>query len=177
VSVIDVPHRRRIADVPVAGRTRWAVFDPHSDAFHVNIADPPQIVVVGAGDPVAIRRIVAMPSPGPHGLDLDVTGRRLFSACDGGQLVEVHADSGVIVRQADIGGVPDVIFFDPARRRLYVAIGAPGVIEVFDTDTLRRCEAVPTEKDAHTLAFDPASSTVYAFLPETHRAAVYLDRD
>ena len=29
-----------------------------ADAFHVNIADPPQIVVVGAGDPVGIRRVV-----------------------------------------------------------------------------------------------------------------------
>jgi hypothetical protein len=32
-------------------------------------------------------------------------------------------------------------------------------------------------KGAHSLAFDPASSTVYALLPDTHRAAVYIDRD
>ena len=46
---------------------------------------------------------------------------------------------------------------------------------MFDTAELRRIEAVPTEADAHTLAFDAASATVYAFLPETHRAAVYVD--
>jgi len=177
VSVIDVPNRRRIADLPVAGRTRWAVFDPQADAFHVNIADPPQIVVVEAGDPVAIRRSVVVPHAGPHGLDIDVPRRRLFCACDGGRLVEVEADSGAILQQADIGGVPDVVFFNPALRRLYVAIGAPGVIEVFDTESFRRREVVPTEKGAHTLAFDPASNTVYAFLPDTHRAAVYIDSD
>ncbi|MGH7857322.1 MAG: YncE family protein, partial [Candidatus Binatia bacterium] len=138
---------------------------------------PPQIAVIEAADHVAIRQVVAVPSAGPHGLDLDVAARRLFCACDGGQLVEVHADSGAILRQAAIGGVPDVIFFNPALRRLYVAIGAPGVIEVFDTERLRRSEAVSTEKGAHTLAFDPASNTVYAFLPDTHRAAVYIDRD
>src|SRR5690349_11031603 len=51
VSIVDVRARKRVADVPVAGRTRWAVYDPVADAFHVNIADPPQIVTVEAGDP------------------------------------------------------------------------------------------------------------------------------
>jgi hypothetical protein len=40
---------------------------------------------------------------------------------------------------------------------------------------MRRRETVWTEKGAPTLAFDAASNTVYAFLPETHRAGVYMD--
>jgi len=35
---------------------------------------------------------------------------------------------------------------------------------------------VPTEEGAHTLAFDPARQLVVAFLPRTHRAAIYVDR-
>ena len=42
---------------------------------------------------------------------------------------------------------------------------------------MRRRETVPTEKATHTLTFDATSNTAYAFLPETHRAAVYVDRD
>lgn len=57
-----------------------------------------------------------------------------------------------------------------------MAVGDPGVIEVFDTRTLRRVETVVTGKGAHTLAFDPDRSLVYAFLPATHRAGVYVDR-
>jgi len=175
VSVIDVPTRRRIADLPVAGRTRWTVFDPRADAFHVNIADPPQIVVVEAGDPIAVRRVVAMPRTGPHGLDLDVARRRLFCACDAAALLELDADTGDVVGAADIAGVPDVVFFNAALGRVYVAIGDPGVIEVFDTVPLRRHETVETEAGAHTLAFDPARNLVCAFLPATHRAALYID--
>ncbi len=175
VSVVDLARRARIADVPVGGRTRWTVFDPEADVFHVNVADPPQIVVVDARDPLAIRRAVPVPSAGPHGLDLDVATRRLFCACDGKALVEVHADSGDVMSRGEIGGVPDVIFFNAVLKRLYVAVGDPGVIEVFDTETMRRRETVPTEKGAHTLAFDTASNTVYAFLPDTHRAAIYVD--
>ncbi len=175
VSVIDVPNRRRISDLPVAGRTRWAVFDPRADAFHVNIADPPQIVVVEAGDPLAIRRVVAVPHSGPHGLDIDVARRRLFCACDAAVLLELDADTGGVIAAADIAGVPDVVFFNAALGRVYVAIGDPGVIEVFATAPFRRHETVRTEAGAHTLAFDPARNLVCAFLPATHRASLYID--
>ena len=175
VSVVDVHARQRIADIAVAGRTRWTVYDPVADGFHVNIADPPQIVVVGSGDPVGIRRVVAIPHAGPHGLDIDVGRRRLFCACDAGVLLEVQADSGEVLATEAIAGVPDVVFFNAALRRLYVAIGNPGVIEVFDTAPLRRHETVATEVGAHTLSFDAIRNIVCAFLPASHRAAVYRD--
>jgi len=176
VSIVDVAANRRVVDVPVAGRTRWAVFDRETEVFHVNIADPPQIVVMDPRDPVAVQRVVPIPSAGPHGLDLDPSTRRLFCACDGQQLIVVHADSGNTMHRAAISGVPDVVFFNAALRRLYVAIGDPGVIEIFDTETMRRRQTVRTEPGAHTLAFDASANTVYAFLPDTHRAVVYVDR-
>jgi DNA-binding beta-propeller fold protein YncE len=176
VSIVDVHTRTPIADVSVAGRTRWAVYDPIADVYHVNIADPPQIVVIEAGDPIGIRRVIAMPHAGPHGLDLDVARRRLFCACDAGVLLEIHADSGTILGAEPIAGVPDVVFFNAARSRLCVAIGDPGVIDVFDTVPLRRHETIPTESGAHTLSFDGARHLVCAFLLTSHRAAVYEDQ-
>ena len=176
VSIIDVAARKRVADVPVAGRTRWAVYDPVSDAFHVNIADPPQIITVESGDPVRIRRQVPIPHVGPHGLDIDVVSRRLFCACDAGVLVAIDADAGEIVATHAMGGVPDVVFFNPGLARLYVAIGEPGIIEVFDTARLGHRQTVATEAGAHTLSFDATRNIVSAFLPQSHRAAVYEDR-
>ena len=175
VSIVDVRGRRRIADLPVAGRTRWAVYDPVTDAFFVNIADPPQIVVISSQD-LAVRRVVDIPCAGPHGLDIDVTHRRLFCACDAAILLEVDADSGKVLAREAIAGVPDVVFFNAMRSRLYVAIGDPGVIEVFDTKPLRRQETMATELGAHTLSFDATRNIVCAFLPGSHRAAVYRDR-
>jgi DNA-binding beta-propeller fold protein YncE len=175
VSLVDIATRRRVADVPVAGRTRWTVFDPGADAFHVNVMDPPQIVVVEAADPVRIRRVVEVTHAGPHGLDLDVARRRLYCACDAGVLVELDADTGAVATTAPLSGVPDVVFFNPALGRVYVAVGDPGVIDVFDTAPLRRRETVSTEAGAHTLAFDPTRHVVGAFLTGTHRAALYVD--
>jgi DNA-binding beta-propeller fold protein YncE len=174
-SVVDIQTRRRIADIAVAGRTRWAVYDAVADTFHVNIADPPQIAVIESGDPVGVRRVAAIPYAGPHGLDVDVTRRRLFCACDAGILLEVDADSGKVLTSAAIAGVPDVVFFNPTLGRLYVAIGDPGLIEVFGTTPLRRQETIRTELGAHTLSFDATRNIVCAFLPASHRATVYRD--
>ena len=175
VSLVDVATRARVADLPVAGRTRWTVYDPAADVFHVNIADPPQIAVVAAGDPPRVLRVASVPHAGPHGLDIDVERRRLFCACDAGVLLEVDADSGKVLASAPIAGVPDVVFFNPRLPRLYVAIGDPGVVEVFDTSPLRRRETVATEGGAHTLSLDVRRNIICAFLPGSHRAAVYRD--
>ncbi len=72
--------------------------------------------------------------------------------------------------------LPDVIFFDAALNHLYVAIGDPGVIDKIDEERMRRMETGTSEKGAHTIAFDPDHHKVYAFLPETHRAAIFVDR-
>ena len=49
-------------------------------------------------------------------------------------------------------------------------------MEIFDTDAMEPLETVQTEYGAHTLGFDADRNKVYAFLPITHRAAVYLDQ-
>jgi hypothetical protein len=165
-----------IADIRVAGRTRWAVFDATTGCFFVNIADPPQIAVIEADAPARVARIFSVPALGPHGLDLDPIGGRLFCACDGKHLIALECRSGAVTDQVEIGGVPDVVFFNARRGRLYVAIGDPGVIEVLETAPLRRREVVATEPGAHTTAFDAVSEILYVFLPHTHRAAVYRDR-
>ena len=176
VSAVDVPTRAMIADVPVSGRTRWVVFDAEAGCFYVNIADPPQIAVIEAAKASVVARTLSVPAIGPHGLDLDATSHRLFCACDGKTLVVLDSRSGNVLTQAELAGVPDVIFFNRERGHLYVAIGDPGLIEVFETDQMRRLETVRTEAGAHTLGFDPSRNTVYAFLPNTHRALIYVDR-
>jgi DNA-binding beta-propeller fold protein YncE len=173
LSMVDLATRRMRNAIEVAGRTRWALHDPDADAFYVNIAEPPQIVVVDARAPDRIARVIPVPAAGPHGLDIDLATRRLFCACDARILVTLDASSGRVLSERPLSGVPDVVFFNRARRHLYVAAGDPGVIDVFATGTMARIGSVVTEKGAHTTAISPAGDRVYAFLPATHRAAVY----
>jgi DNA-binding beta-propeller fold protein YncE len=176
LSVVGLDEQTVIAEIRVPGRTRWAVYDPDAEMFYVNIAEPAEIVVVESRDPTRIARVYAVPAAGPHGLDVDLASQRLFCACDAKTLVTLDARSGKVVGQRGLSGVPDVVFFNPRRKHLYVAVGDPGVIDVFDTETMQRLGSVPTEKGAHTLAFARAEDRVLAFLPGTRRAAIYQER-
>jgi DNA-binding beta-propeller fold protein YncE len=173
LSVVSLDDRAVRAEIAVPGRTRWAVYDPDACAFYVNIADPAQLVVVDARQPDRIARTFAIPSAGPHGLDLDPDTRRLFCACDAGMLIVLDARSGNVLGQNTLSGSPDVVFFDRVRDRLYVAVGDPGVIDVFDTKAMENLGSVATEKGAHTFALAPSGNELYAFLPASHRAAIY----
>jgi DNA-binding beta-propeller fold protein YncE len=175
LSIVDVEHREMIASILVPGPTRWTIYDAGTDAFYVNIANPAQIVVVETAHPDRVARTLAVPAAGPHGLDLDEEKRILFCACDSGKLFAITPDIGEILHTVDLSGKPDVIFFNPKLMHLYVAVGDPGVIDVFDTVTLTRLETVSTEKGAHTLAFDARHNKVFAFLPQTHRAQIFAD--
>jgi DNA-binding beta-propeller fold protein YncE len=114
----------------------------------------------------------------PNGLAYDSRNRLLLAANVGDpsvvgsltlSMVDVMVDvagSGKIVKQVKLSGSPDVIFFNRALKHLYVAIGDPGVIDVFDTEGMIRLETVSTEFGAQTIGFDPEQNKVYAFLPE-----------
>jgi DNA-binding beta-propeller fold protein YncE len=175
VSMVDVSGRRMVANVPVSGRTRWAVFDPGTGWFYVNISTPPLVAVIDPSDPTRVARTLEIPVEGPHGLDGDASGGRLFCACDGGELVTPEATTGRVLNRLPISGVPDVVCFHPARQRLYIAVGDPGVIDVIDTAAMARVETVSSERGGKTMALDAAHDKLYVFLPESHRAAVFVD--
>jgi DNA-binding beta-propeller fold protein YncE len=173
LSMVDLDAGQMRASIEVPGRTRWTVFDAEAEAFYVNIMQPSQIVVVDARQPDRVARAIPVPAAGAHGLDFDPATRRLFCACDAGVLVTLEAGTGKVLDESRLSGVPDVVWFNPVRRQLYVAVGDPGVVDVFDTTTMRSLGSVTTEKGAHTTAFPPAGDTLIAFLPASHRAALY----
>ena len=174
-SIVDVKKNILTADIPMPGRTRWTVFDKKSERFYINIAKPSKIVAVVSLDPDGIATSYDIPATGPHGLDVDTEGRRLFCACDHGVLLTLDLQTRKTSRPSDLSGPPDVIFHNSRQKHLYVASGHPGAIDVFDTVTMKRVQTVKTEVGAHTIGYNPESDKVYAFLPETHRASVYVD--
>jgi uncharacterized protein YjiK len=149
------------------------VYDPQRDVVYANIQKPAQIVVIDCGRAV-IERALTVPSEGPHGLWLDAG--RLFCAADGGALVVLDRDNGEVLGTLPLPGVPDVVMHDPDLRRLYVAIGEPGVVCSLDSERLKQLETVETEQGAHTTGWDPVGRALYVFCPASGGAAVYEER-
>jgi DNA-binding beta-propeller fold protein YncE len=172
-TTVDVGSLKPQATFGAPGRTRWSVFDEQAGVFYVNVMDPAVIAVIDARAPDRLAHMFAVPAAGPHGLDFDPESRRLFCACDAARLFALDAGSGKILAEAPLSGTPDVIFFNRRLRQLYVSVGDPGVIDVFDTRTLSNIGRVETEKGAHTTALSSGGDRLHVFLPLTHRAAVY----
>ena len=162
---------RVISTISLPGRPRWSVYDSRLDLFLVNIREPSGLFTISAES----MRVRFMPISvaGAHGLDIEKEEGRAFVACDGKALVVLDIEAGKEIATVPIAGAPDAIWYDPQRKRLYCAIGRPGVVEVIDTLEFIVDEQIKTEEGAHTTAFDQARQRLYAFLPRSCRAAVY----
>jgi DNA-binding beta-propeller fold protein YncE len=172
-SVVDVDSLQVVAELPLPGRPRWAIYDGERDRVYANIREPAQIAVIDA-ERLVIERTFAVASDGPHGLWLD--SGRLFCAADGGALVILDRDGGEVLASLPLPGVPDVVWHDADMRRLYVAIGEPGVVCSFDSDQIEQVETVETEAGAHTLGWDPDGRRLYVFCSASGGAAVFEER-
>jgi DNA-binding beta-propeller fold protein YncE len=171
-SVVDLDALAVITEIPLPGRPRWALYDEERDRVYANIRDPAEIVVIDAQSP-SVEGAFPVPCAGPHGLWLD--GGRLFCAGDGGELVVLDAGNGTVLKSLPLPGVPDVVMHDPSLRRLYVAIGDPGVVVSVNSEALAEVETIATEPGAHTTGWDPVGQTLYVFCPESCGAAVYAE--
>src|SRR5262247_3943454 len=173
VSVVEVAEMRVIATIPLPGRPRWAVYDPDTGNIYANVQTPAQIVVLSTTD-LQIARAFNVPVAGPHGLV--ISGEHLFCAADGEALVALHRDTEAVLGSVTLPREPDVIMHDPALARLYVAIGSPGGVSVIDDHRLETLQTVSTESGAHTIGWNPDTRTLYAFLPGSVRAAVFVEQ-
>jgi DNA-binding beta-propeller fold protein YncE len=172
-TVVELDSMRALVELPLPGRPRWALYDEERDRVYANIRGPAEIVLIDAAH-ATIDQAYQVPSAGPHGLSLD--SGRLFCAADGGVLVALDSDTGEVIESLALPGAPDVVMHDPDLRRLYVAIGEPGLVCCFDTDRLESRETVETERGAHTIGWDPDARCLYVFCPESGGAVLFEER-
>ena len=172
VSIVDPSRGQVVATAPLPGRPRWTVYDAQRDRFLVNVREPAAVALI---DPDTAHMVGSWPvsSPGPHGLDLDGAGGRVFVACDGRQMVVLSSADGRVLGGVEIAGGPDAIWFDAAAESLYLAIAKPGVVQVVDTKRIAIRETVATEDGAQTTALDARRRVLYVFKPKSCSMAAF----
>src|SRR5205814_6359784 len=142
-----------------AGNT---IYDPGSCRILVAVQTRNEILAI---DPASDRVAARYRMPGaahPHGLALDVAGGRLFVANQGNAtLLAVDLRTMRVLGSARVGDDPDVLAFDPAWRRLYVASEAGRVCVFTGADTGLVREGEVEFPRAHTIAVDPRTHLVY----------------
>ena len=159
VSLVDVRARTRVADLPVAGRTRWTVHDPGADVFHVNIADPPQVVEPGAGlsgpvreaqrrHVVGIHRLTELRCQAKKRLRLACIQRRLGNGVDRTAVrpfpadFELHSVRRLAFFEARVHGAFEAELMQDSRQMRCQAV-SPAAVDIRPAAEQRfiRCQA------------------------------------
>ncbi len=160
-----------LAVVGLPGRPRWCAYDPGAARFLVNVRDPACVTILGA-DTAERVAIWSCSVSGPHGLDLDLEGRRAFVACDGGALLALDLETGRELGTGAIPGAPDAIWYNPVRDCLYVAIGDPGLIAIIESLLrFRRSAMTGRHHRSFLFAMFHGGGNVHLILPIVRRLA------
>ena len=104
----------------------------------------------------------------------------------GNKITIVEPESGAILVTTSLPGrprwavydptadrLPDAIWFNEAADHVYVAIGDPGLLKVFDPQELAVIQTIEPGLGTQTTAFDSGRQKLFAFRPTTCSALAY----
>ena len=160
--VIDARTNTKRSAIDLGGEAGNTHYDSVSHCVLVAVQTRNQIVAI---DPVTERVVARYDLTGaehPHGFTLDEAGRLAFISCEGNaKLLVVDLRTMKVLSTHPVGDDPDVLAWDAAWRRLYVA-SESGVVTTFvvDGETLHPAGEVRVPH-AHTVAVDPRTHLVY----------------
>lgn len=160
--VIDARTNAKRATIALGGEAGNTHYDSVSHCVLVAVQTRNQLVAI---DPATERVVERYDLPGsdhPHGFTLDEPGRLAFVTSEAsGVLQVVDLRAMQIVATHRVGDDPDVLAWDPAWRRLYVA-SESGVVSAFVAEgTQLRPIGEIRLPHAHTVAVDPRTHRVY----------------
>lgn len=160
--VIDVASGSKLATIALGGEAGNTHYDSVSHCVLVAVQTRNQLVAI---DPVSAKIVGRYDLPGsehPHGFALDEPGRLLFMSCEGNaKLLVLDLTTMSVIGTHDVGDSPDVLAWDAAWRRLYVA-SEGGVLSAFWADgTTLRPAGEYRAPHAHTVGLDSRTHRLY----------------
>lgn len=165
---IDPDSGRSIAQVAIDGHPESFQLETAGTRIYANLPGLLSSQIVGADRKT--MKLDARSSPGCGGnypMALDEATARLFVGCRRpARLATVDTRSGSAMGSVEIVGDTDDLFYDAARRRVYV-IGGDGFIDVLERqgDDFQRVDRIATRAGARTGLWVAALSRLYVAVP------------
>ncbi len=161
--VIDATTNTVVAQIELGGEAGNTQYDGGSHCVIVAVQTANQLAVIDPATATIVRRITLDQAVRyPHGVYIDAPHRLAFIAGEeSGTLGVLDLQTFKLRQVLPVGSDPDVLAFDPALGRLYVAAES-GVVAVFEArdGALVQLGWYRAPK-AHSVAVDPATHRVY----------------
>ncbi len=154
---------RRVGRVQLSGDPGNVQYDTPTRTMIVAVGSAGEVDVIAPRARRILKRIRVPGCDRPHGVEVVSSQRRAFVACEGNSKLVVVDLARLRARALfSVGEDPDVLDFDPGRRRLYVA-SESGVVSVFALrgDGLAKLGEAKLADHAHSVAVDPKTHLVY----------------
>jgi DNA-binding beta-propeller fold protein YncE len=173
LQMLDADSGDSAGDIRLSGHPESFQLEASGPRIFANVPDARHVAVVDR----AKREVTATwEVPGARAnfpMALDEAGRRLFVGTRSPALMLVYdIDSGKVVAKAPIGGDTDDIFFEAARKRVYLICGE-GRVDVFDRDNADQYVqqgSIKTRPRARTGLFVPDEGRLYVAAPAAGKA-------
>jgi YVTN family beta-propeller protein len=167
LSIVNPASREVVQRIDIPGHPES--FQLERDAFRVyaNLPGASQVVVADRQSMSVRNRWATGACQANYPMALDETTQRLFIGCRRPATVTVlDTGAGKVVASTAVVGDTDDMFYDSARKRLYV-IGGEGFIDVLQRsgDELRRVDRIATRDGARTGLWVADQNRLYLAVP------------
>jgi DNA-binding beta-propeller fold protein YncE len=132
LAVIDPAQMRRLADVKLPGHPEAFALEGGGASIYVNVPSHKGVLIVDRLKGAALSTITLKSAAGNFPMALDEAGHRLFVGTrKPARVVVLDPRDGQVMASFSCVGDADDLFYDAARRRLYVT-GGDGFVDAFD---------------------------------------------
>jgi DNA-binding beta-propeller fold protein YncE len=166
-TVVDAATLHPRGTVELGGEVGNVGYDQDNDRMLVAVQGNNDLAVIDPESLTIVRRLALPGCQHPHGLAVDTPDRLVFVACDqNATLVTVDHSTWGVIGTNPVGQDPDVLAYDSAAHRLYVAAES-GTLTTLDLHyhSLAVTGSGHLAGRAHVVAVDPTTRRSYYPVP------------
>ena len=168
LGAIDAKSRSKFFDVKLSGHPEAFQLESGGSRIFINVPSARQIAVVNQKTQKLDATWPVEKAQANFPMALDENNNRLFIGCRNPAKVLVYdTESGKPVAGFSTVGDTDDLFYDKAKKRLYVS-GGEGFVAIYEEnskDNYKEIAKIPTAPGARTSLFVPALSRLYLAVP------------
>lgn len=172
VAVVDPATMKKLADISLDAHPESFQFEKSGPRIFANVPDAKEIEVVDREKHTILAKWPVTDAAANFPMALDEANHRMFIGCrKPAKILVVNTDTGKVTAQFACPGDTDDVFYDTARKRLYVA-GGEGFLEAFaqkGADQYQSLGKIATAAGARTGFYSPELSEFILAVP--HRGA------
>jgi YVTN family beta-propeller protein len=176
LAAIDAQKWEQISTIKLKAHPESFQLEQNGRRIFVNVPDAKHIAVVDRDQRAVIATWPMEKFRANFPMALDETNHRLFVGCrQPARVVVIDTQTGKPLADFGISGDTDDLFWDPARKQIYVSCGA-GFLDVFSDagGTFTGIGQLASRGGARTSYFAPQFSQIYVAVPERGGAPAEL---